>query len=92
MLAVQLHPPPPGLPRRPGPDMEIITWLDDHFRYALHVSCHPAITAIIARESLSVRTDSARSATSHCESPAASNRIRLGKTSSTPPPGISFVN
>ncbi|OLT47801.1 DDE-type integrase/transposase/recombinase [Cellulosimicrobium sp. CUA-896] len=31
----------------PGPDVEIITWLDDHSRYALHVSAHPAITADI---------------------------------------------
>ncbi|WP_127497858.1 integrase core domain-containing protein [Actinoplanes solisilvae] len=32
---------------RPGPDTEIITWLDDHSRYALHVSAHPRITAPI---------------------------------------------
>lgn len=35
---------------RPGPDVEIITWLDDHSRYALHVTCHRAITAIIVRD------------------------------------------
>ena len=29
---------------RPGPDTEIITWLDDHSRYALHVSVHHRIT------------------------------------------------
>jgi transposase InsO family protein len=29
---------------RPGADTEIITWLDDHSRYALHVSAHPRIT------------------------------------------------
>jgi transposase InsO family protein len=29
---------------RPGPDTEIITWLDDHSRYALHLSAHPRIT------------------------------------------------
>jgi transposase InsO family protein len=29
----------------PGPDSEIITWLDDHSRYALHTSAHTAITA-----------------------------------------------
>jgi transposase InsO family protein len=29
---------------RPGPDAEIITWLDDHSRYALHLSAHPRIT------------------------------------------------
>jgi transposase InsO family protein len=28
-----------------GPDVEIITWLDDHSRYALHVSAHRRITA-----------------------------------------------
>jgi transposase InsO family protein len=32
---------------RPGPDVEIITWLDDHSRYALHISAHQAITAPI---------------------------------------------
>ncbi|MEJ7650360.1 MAG: DDE-type integrase/transposase/recombinase [Nakamurella sp.] len=31
----------------PGPDVEIITWLDDHSRYALHVTAHPRITAPI---------------------------------------------
>jgi transposase InsO family protein len=30
--------------RTPSPDTEIITWLDDHSRYALHVSAHPRIT------------------------------------------------
>ena len=30
-----------------GADSEIITWLDDHSRYALHVSAHPRITAPI---------------------------------------------
>jgi transposase InsO family protein len=29
----------------PGPDVEIITWLDDHSRYALSVTAHPRITA-----------------------------------------------
>ncbi|WP_244900508.1 DDE-type integrase/transposase/recombinase [Streptomyces nanshensis] len=29
----------------PGRDCEIITWLDDHSRYALHISAHTAITA-----------------------------------------------
>jgi transposase InsO family protein len=27
-----------------GTDVEIITWLDDHSRYALHVSAHPRVT------------------------------------------------
>jgi transposase InsO family protein len=31
----------------PGTDVEIITWLDDHSRYTLHASAHPAITAHI---------------------------------------------
>jgi transposase InsO family protein len=31
----------------PGPDVEIITWLDDCTRYALHVSTHPRITGPI---------------------------------------------
>jgi transposase InsO family protein len=30
-----------------GADAEILTWLDDHSRYALHVSAHPRITAPI---------------------------------------------
>jgi transposase InsO family protein len=30
-----------------GADSEIITWLDDHSRYALHVSAHPRITVPI---------------------------------------------
>ena len=30
-----------------GADTEIISWLDDHSRYALHVSAHPRITAPI---------------------------------------------
>lgn len=33
---------------RPGTDVEIITWLDDHSRYALHISAHVRITAPIA--------------------------------------------
>jgi transposase InsO family protein len=32
---------------RPGADTEIITWLDDHSRYALHISAHPRITGPI---------------------------------------------
>ena len=32
---------------RPGADIEIITWLDDHSRYALHVTAHHRITAPI---------------------------------------------
>jgi transposase InsO family protein len=35
---------------RPGPDTEVITWLDDHSRYALHVSAHHRITAPIVRD------------------------------------------
>ncbi|TQM58056.1 transposase [Humibacillus xanthopallidus] len=34
----------------PGADVEIITWLDDHSRYALHVSAHPRVTATIVRD------------------------------------------
>ena len=30
-----------------GADTEIITWLDDHSRYALHLGAHPQITAPI---------------------------------------------
>jgi transposase InsO family protein len=31
----------------PGPDCEIITWLDDHSRLALHISAHHRVTAPI---------------------------------------------
>ena len=31
----------------PGADVEILTWLDDHSRYALHVSAHTRITGPI---------------------------------------------
>ena len=31
----------------PGKDVEVITWLDDHSRYALHISAHVRITAPI---------------------------------------------
>jgi len=33
-----------------GSDTETITWLDDHSRYALHVSCHHRITGDIVRD------------------------------------------
>jgi transposase InsO family protein len=33
----------------PGPDVEIISWLDDCTRYALHISAHPRITGPIVR-------------------------------------------
>src|SRR4051812_35733330 len=32
---------------RPGSDVEIITWLDDHSRMALHISAHARVTAPI---------------------------------------------
>jgi transposase InsO family protein len=31
----------------PGVDVEIITWLDDHSRYALHITAHPRVTGPI---------------------------------------------
>jgi len=31
-------------------DTEIITWLDDHSRYALHISAHHRVTAKIVAE------------------------------------------
>ena len=47
-LAVRLHPLPAHPPRRPPvADTEIITWLDDHSRYALHVSAYARVTASI---------------------------------------------
>jgi len=33
-----------------GTDTETITWLDDHSRYALHVSCHSRVTGDIVRD------------------------------------------
>lgn len=36
--------------RTPGADTEIITWLDDHSRYALHVSAHHRVTAPIVHD------------------------------------------
>jgi len=35
---------------RPGADVEIISWLDDCTRYALHVSAHKAITTAIVKD------------------------------------------
>ena len=35
----------------PGRDVEVITWLDDHSRYALHVSAHHRVTARIVVDS-----------------------------------------
>src|SRR5262249_37599668 len=32
---------------RPGAQVEILTWLDDHARYALSVSAHPRVTGPI---------------------------------------------
>jgi transposase InsO family protein len=32
---------------RPGPDTEILTWLDDHSRYALRISAHHRVTGVI---------------------------------------------
>ncbi|GAA3648733.1 IS481 family transposase [Nocardioides ginsengisoli] len=32
---------------RNGQDVEVLTWLDDHSRYALHISAHPRVTATI---------------------------------------------
>jgi transposase InsO family protein len=37
--------------RRPGADVEILTWLDDHSRYALHVSAHRRVSAAIVLDS-----------------------------------------
>jgi transposase InsO family protein len=42
---------------RPGPDVEIITWLDDHSRYALHISAHARITGGIAHATFTQAAD-----------------------------------
>jgi transposase len=36
---------------RPGADVEIITWLDDHSRYVLHVWAHRRVTAQVVLDS-----------------------------------------
>ena len=41
----------------PGRDVEIITWLDDHSRYLLHVSAHPRITAPIVLDTFRTAAD-----------------------------------
>jgi len=38
----------------PGVDVEIITWLDDHSRMALHISAHPRITAAIVLDTFTI--------------------------------------
>jgi len=37
-----------------GTDVEIISWLDDHARYALHVTAHPRITGPIAVDTFTI--------------------------------------
>jgi transposase InsO family protein len=41
----------------PGADVEIITWLDDHSRYALHVSAHRRVTATIVLDTFQAAAD-----------------------------------
>ena len=40
-----------------GQDVEVITWLDDHSRYALHVSAHHRITARIVLDTFTETAD-----------------------------------
>jgi transposase InsO family protein len=42
---------------QPGADVEIITWLDDHSRYALHVSAHARVTATIVLDTFQAAAD-----------------------------------
>ena len=42
---------------RPGADAEIITWLDDHARYALHVTAHARVTATIVHKTFQQASD-----------------------------------
>ena len=42
---------------RPGTDVEIITWLDDHSRYALHVSAHRRVTGPIVADTFGQAAD-----------------------------------
>jgi transposase InsO family protein len=39
---------------RPGADVEILSWLDDHARYALNVSAHPRVTGPIVLSSFRI--------------------------------------
>ena len=39
-------------PTAPGADVEIITWLDDYSRYALHVTAHRRVTGPIVLDHL----------------------------------------
>ena len=36
---------------RPGPDTEILAWLDDHSRLILHLTCHRRVTGAIVLDS-----------------------------------------
>src|SRR5688500_13461830 len=38
----------------PGSDVEVITWLDDHSRYALHISSHLRVTAHIVLDTFTM--------------------------------------
>jgi transposase InsO family protein len=42
--------PPDGPPDAPARDTEILTWLDDHSRYALDVTAHQPVTGPIVRD------------------------------------------
>jgi transposase InsO family protein len=44
-------------PGSPGADVEIISWLDDHSRYALHVSAHVRVTAKIVLDTFRQAAD-----------------------------------
>jgi transposase InsO family protein len=51
MLAGGLHPLPPCQPHdAPGGDAEVLTWLDDHSRYALDVTAHQPVTGPVVRD------------------------------------------
>ena len=39
-----------GRPGQLGADVEVLSWLDDHSRFALHVSAHPRVTGPIVRD------------------------------------------
>jgi transposase InsO family protein len=41
----------------PGADVEVITWLDDHSRYALHVSAHARVTGPIVLDTFRQAAD-----------------------------------
>ncbi len=73
-----------------GSDTETITWLDDHSRYALHISCHDRVTGniVLATSNKAVETHglSASVLTDKRHSTRQSATNHASKPSKTRPP------